>query len=148
MDEKTCKVVVRFPRDATFLTAIFSNFPPFISLLSFSLSLPLYLPPPEATFLCTSTNFRRYITSYEYPMDIFGYAKLYKKSNVPLATKLTRGESIFFEEAYDFSFFPITTVFETRSVTPPLPLVDYSHLVIIAKSAETQKRNTNAAGRV
>lgn len=124
--------------------------------LKFSLPpLPLSalscLAPPEATFLCTGTNFRRYITSYEYPMDTFGYAKLYiykEKVTFSCATKLSRGESIFFEEAYDFSFsLPIAIVSSRLGQRPPL-LSNYSHLVIIAKSAETQKRDTNVAGRI
>lgn len=48
----------------------FSLFPLFLVLLRL-----------KQIFLCTGTNFRRYITSYEYPMDIFGYTKFLDMQN-------------------------------------------------------------------
>lgn len=125
--------------------------------LKFSLS-PLTLSalscpaPPEATFLCTATNFRRYITSYEYPMDIFGYAKLYiyikKKSNVFLRDEALTRWIYFLRGSVRFLILSSDRhrFFETRSTTALLS--NYSHLVITAKSAETQKRDTNVAGRI
>ena len=62
-------------------------------------------------FLCTGTNFRKYITSYEYPMDIFGYAKLYKKSNVKLFSSRKRTISL---------LFPITIVSSKLNNSLPL----------------------------
>lgn len=73
---------------------------------------------------------------------------IHKKSNVLSRPSSREGESIFFEEAYDFSLFPITTVSRlghSDSPPPPSPSLlprRLSYPVIIAKSAETQKRNT------
>lgn len=115
---------------------------------NFSSPISLSSPTPSSAWSDTSlyrrptfadisprTNIRR---------EIFGYAKLYRKSKRPLATRaaLSRGESIFFEEAYDLSL----SLSDREPSPPSAPPVDYSHLAIIAKSAETQRRNTKCRG--
>lgn len=118
-----CKVVVRFPRGATFLTAIFSNSPfllsPFLLFLA-SLRPKRHFFVPVLTFADISPRMNiRWIL-----LDMQNY--IYKEGvTFSCATKLSRGESIFFEEAYDFSFsLPIAIVSSRRSVNdrPPVEL--------------------------
>jgi len=80
-------------------------------------------------FLCTSTNFRRYIISYEYPMDIFGYTKFLDMQNY--IRKVTW--NYFLRGSVRFLFFFWS--FLRNSIIPSPSSVDY--LVITAKSAET-----------
>lgn len=150
MDEKTCKVVVRFPRDATFLTAIFSNFP----LFYFSL---LFLPfPPSLIFLRLKRHFFVPVLTFADISPrmnirwIFLDMQNYTRKVTFLSRPSSREVNLFSSRkrtiSLSFRSRPRDSV--SNSSPPPLLLVDYSHLVIIAKSAETQKRNTNAAGRV
>jgi len=123
----------------------------FLLFLSLSLFFLSCLAPPEATFffvpvltfanISPLTNIRRIF------LNIQNYIR---KVTFSRATKLLRGESIFFEEAYDFFIFSIAIVSSRLAInnSPSPSPVDYSHLVIIAKSAETQKRDTNVAGRI
>jgi len=87
----------------------------FLFLLSLSLLSLLPCSARSNIFFCTGTNFRKYITSYKYPQDIFEYTKLYKESNV-----LSRDETLarwiyFLRGSVRFLFlFDRDCFFETR----------------------------------
>lgn len=79
-------------------------------------------------------------------LDMQNY--IYKKSNVFLRDEALTRWIYFLRGSVRFLFLSSDRhrFFETRSTTALLS--NYSHLVTIAKSAETQKRDTNVAGRI